>query len=147
MDALIFLVEKRDTTMTTEESKLKSRLCADGSVQRSYISKDDASSPTASLESILLTAVIEARENRDVATIDVPNAFIQTDIDYSDKDEWITMKIQGIMVDMLVELDPEMYKGRIVYENGVKTIYVIVLKAIYGMLQSALQFYENLERT
>ena len=36
--------------------------------------KEEASSPTASLESILLTAAIEAAEKHDIASIDVPNA-------------------------------------------------------------------------
>ena len=39
--------------------------------------KDDAASPTASLESIMITGVIDAHEERDVMTADVPNAFIQ----------------------------------------------------------------------
>ena len=46
--------------------------------QRGKIDKLDASSPTAALESVLLTAVIDAREGRDVAVIDIPNAFVQT---------------------------------------------------------------------
>jgi len=35
-------------------------------------------SPTAALESIMLTAVIDAKEGHDVMCMDVPNAFIQT---------------------------------------------------------------------
>ena len=38
MENLIFLVEKRDGTV-------KGRVCANGSVQRPYIDKDDATSP------------------------------------------------------------------------------------------------------
>ena len=40
--------------------------------------KEDISSPTAYLESIILTSVINPKEDRDVATIDIPNFFIQT---------------------------------------------------------------------
>ena len=54
---LIFMVEKRDGT-------IKSRLCANGSKQCNWISKEDTSSPTASIELILLTAAIDAKEKR-----------------------------------------------------------------------------------
>ena len=41
------------------------------------------------------------------------------------------------MVDMLLELDPT-YKSYVVYKNGQKTLYVHILRAIYGMLMSGL---------
>jgi hypothetical protein len=71
--SLIFLVEKRDGTV-------KACHCANGSTQRDYMQREEVSSPTVSTESVLLTAVIEAQEGRDVATCDIPNAFIQTDV-------------------------------------------------------------------
>jgi hypothetical protein len=57
---------------------VKARHCANGSSQREYMQREEVSSPTVSTESVSLTAVIEAREGRDVATCDIPNAFIQT---------------------------------------------------------------------
>lgn len=56
------------------------------------------------------------------------------------------MKIRGPLVDMLVELAPEVYKKFVVREgkNQDKVLYVRVLKAIYGMLKSALLFYRKL---
>ena len=54
MNSLIFLTKKRD-------GRIKARTCADGSTQRAYISKEDATSPTVMTESILLTATIEAQ--------------------------------------------------------------------------------------
>ena len=73
LESLIFLVEKRD-------GRVKGRTCANGSVQRDWVDKKDASSPTAYMESIMLTATIDAQEERDVATIDIPNFFIQTPV-------------------------------------------------------------------
>jgi hypothetical protein len=55
--------------------RLKDRLVLGGNVQRDYISKDEASSPTANTEAVIITCIIEAKENRDVATADCPNAF------------------------------------------------------------------------
>lgn len=78
LESLIFLVEKRD-------GRIKARTCANGSVQQVDVDKEEAASPTASTEAILLTAVIDAAEGRDVATVNIPNAFIQTDVG-NDKD-------------------------------------------------------------
>jgi hypothetical protein len=45
-----------------------------------------------------MTAVIEAEENRDIATCDIPNGFIQTVVR-------TIMKISGKLVDILCEMD------------------------------------------
>jgi hypothetical protein len=66
----MFLKEKRD-------SSLKGRTVAGGNKQRDYISKEHASSPTVATEAVLLSCIIDAKEGRDVAVIDIPNAFIQ----------------------------------------------------------------------
>ena len=46
-------------------------------VHKDYLTKEAAVSPTASLESIMLTATIDAHEESKLAIIDVPNAFVQ----------------------------------------------------------------------
>ena len=71
MNSLIFLTQKRDGT-------IKARACANGSTQRSYINKDEAASPTVTTEALLTTAVIDAKQKRDIITLDIPNAFVQT---------------------------------------------------------------------
>jgi hypothetical protein len=53
------------------------------------------------------------------------------------------MKIHGPLVDMLVELSPETYTGYFVYEGNGKVIYVLMTKALYGMLQSSLLYYKK----
>ena len=59
--------------------KIKGRTCADGSRQRRYLSKDEnVSSPTASLEGIFTTLAIDAHEQRDIVTVDIPGAFLQS---------------------------------------------------------------------
>ena len=57
-----------------------------------------------------------------------------------DGNERIIMKITGVLVDILVKLNSETYKKHVVFENGNKVIYVVLLRAIYGMLVSALLF-------
>lgn len=129
---LMFLKRKRD-------GSIKGRGCADGRKQRSYISKEDSTSPTVSTEAVFLTAVVDALEKRSVAVVDVPGAFMQVDMD-----EDVVVRFEGTMVDKLIEIDPEMYLPHVVYEHGKKVIYVDLLKALYGTLRAARLFWEKL---
>ena len=136
LESLIFITEKRDGTV-------KARHCANGSTQRAYMDREETSSPTVSTESVLLTAVIEAEERRDVATLDVPNAFIQTAVEEKDKEGNRTiMKIRGVLVDILCEIDPT-YKDYVITEGKQSILYVHITKALYGMLVSAMLFYKD----
>ena len=51
------------------------------------------------------------------------------------REEKIIMKIKGVIVDMMVQMDPKKYGPNVFYENGKKVLYIEVLKATYGMLQ------------
>jgi hypothetical protein len=76
---------------------------------------------------------------------DIPNAFIQVDMPKPKPGEdRIIMKITGVLVDMLVQLDPKLYGPFVVYEKGRKVLYVWVLNAIYGMLIASLLWYGKL---
>ena len=97
---------------------------ANGSTQRSYIPKEEAASPTASTDSLIVTGVIDAKQKQDVMILDIPNAFVQTTIPQGKIDERTIMKIRGVLVDMLIEMSPEIYKDYVVYENGKKVLYV-----------------------
>jgi hypothetical protein len=95
MDLLILLTEKKD-------GSIKARHCTNGSMHRSYIDREEVSSKTVYTELTLLTAAIEAKERREVATCDIPNTFIQTKMEEKDHEGNQTiMKIKGVMVDML----------------------------------------------
>ena len=136
MESIIFLVEKKD-------GRIKAQTCANGSTQREYIDRDEAASPTAMTDSILLTSTIEAKQGRDIMTADIPNAFVQTEIDQKDNEERIMLKIRGILVDMLVEISPETYQDYVINENGSKVLYLTVLKALYGMLKASMLYYKK----
>jgi hypothetical protein len=60
----MFLKEKQD-------GSLKGRTVAEGNKQGDYISKEDASLPTITTEAVLLLCIINAKEGRDVAVIDI----------------------------------------------------------------------------
>jgi hypothetical protein len=129
---LMFLTKKRC-------GRIKARGCADGRKQRETTSKEDASAPTVSIEAVMLSAVIDAMEGRDVATVDIPGAFMQADID-----EVVHVKFEGEIAEMLVKLDPKLYRKYVRDENGKTVLYVELLKALYGTLKAALLFWKLL---
>ena len=109
--------------------------------------REDSSSPTASTEGVFLTSVVDAKEERDVMSNDLTNTFIQAQIPKGkteNGDEQIVMKITGRLVNILLNIVPEVYGGFVVYENGQKVLYVIVLRALYGML-SAMLWYQKFQ--
>jgi len=55
---------------------LKARQVAGGNKQRGYIMKEDASSPTVSSEAVMLTCIVNANENREVAIVDIPSRLL-----------------------------------------------------------------------
>jgi len=47
---------------------------------------------------------------------------------------------------MLVELNPQVYSSFVIRENNRKAIYVVVLRALYGMLVASLLRYEKFRK-
>jgi len=135
--ALMFLTEKRD-------GSIKGRMVYNGKPTREWMSKEDNASPTASLESIFLTAAIDAKEGRDIMTADIPNAFIQANMPpVGEGEDRVIMKITGALVALLVELDPTTYAPFVIFEKGKQVLYVEVLKGLYGMLIASLLWYNK----
>ena len=135
LESLIFITEKRN-------GDIKARKVADGSKQRTYdgYDKSDGSAPTVITESIFLTGVIDAHEGRAVAVLDIANAFLQ-----ADNDETVNMVLRGKLAEMMVRLDPSVYREYVTYSaKGVPMLYVRLSKALYGMLRAALLFYKRL---
>jgi hypothetical protein len=54
------------------------------------------------------------------------------------------MKLEGVMAEAILKIDPKQYTKYVVKENGKDVIYVILAKAFYGTLQAALLFWQNL---
>ena len=51
------------------------------------------------------------------------------------------MKLRGNFVDIMCKVNPEYFKN-VVYENGKKVLYMQILQAIYGCIESALMWYK-----
>ena len=129
---LMFLKQKRT-------GQIKGRGCADGRKQRLHTPKDDASSPTVATESVLLSCVIDAKERRDVATVDIPGAFMQ-----GDQEETVHMRLEGTLAELLTKCDPKLYRQYVVTEHNKPVLYVELIKALYGTLRAALIFWRKL---
>ena len=135
LESHIFLTEKRT-------GEIKGRTVAGGNKQRNYIEKEDASSPTVATESVIITSVVDAKENRHTAVIDVPNAFIQTVV--NDKGRRVIIRIRGMLVDILVKIAPDIYEPYVTTDKkGNKQLLVECLNAIYGTMVAGLLYYEK----
>ena len=120
---------------------IKGRTCADGRKQRPLYTKGEMSSPTLSSESLLMLLCVDAIEERDTAFCDVAGAYLNALMK-----ELVHMKLTGEVVDILCDLDSS-YREFVVLENGRKTLYVRLVKALYGCIQSALRWYELFSST
>ena len=93
-----------------------------------------------------MTLMIVAHKNRDIMGSKVPNDFVQVDLPKEEGGERVCMKIVGELVDYLVEIALETYAKYVVKEKNKKIIYVVILKAIHGMLQASLLWYHKLSK-
>jgi len=138
LEAVNLIKEKRD-------GDIKGRTCADGSGQRRFLKEgEEYSSPTSALESILSTLAIDAMEERDTAIADVPGAYLHAEFPVGKK---VLLKLRGEFVDIMCSVNPK-YKKHVVYEKRrgksgkkEKVLYLKVLRALYGCLESALLWY------
>jgi hypothetical protein len=135
LESYMFLKQKWD-------GKIKGRTVAGHNRQGGYISKEDASSPTLAMESVLLSCIIDAEEERDVAVVDIPNTFVQTRVE-NEKDI-ACIKIRGILVDILVEIAPDVYKSYVLKDKkGSKHLLVQCQNALYDTMVASLLYYRK----
>ena len=80
---------------------IKGRGCADSRPQQVYKTKEEMSSPTACIKSIFITAIMEAKEKRDVAVVNIPGAFLQTKAS-----DGTIIKLQGAVVEAMLRINP-----------------------------------------
>ena len=83
--------------LKSDEVTIKRRGCAHGRKHWDWLSKEDTSSPTVSTEGHMLSCMIDAMEGQEVATADIPGAFLRTDYEKG----YIHIKLEGAMVTLL----------------------------------------------
>jgi hypothetical protein len=129
---LMFLKQKRC-------GRIKGHGCANGRKQWVYKTKEETSAPTVCVESLFLSCVIDAKENRKVITCDIPGAFMQADID-----EVLHVQLEGPLAQLLTKIDPDLYAKFMMVEGGKDVMYVKLTKVLYGTLQAAMLFWKDL---
>lgn len=113
----MFLKKKRDGTM-------KGRGCADGKKQRGTMTKAETALSTVSTEAIFLVVTIAAKEIRDVAVMNIPGAFLQTELEEGN----IFVKFQGKIAEMLALIDPAIYRRHITMQKRKPVLYAELKK-------------------
>ena len=132
LSSLIFLKEKKS-------GAIKARSCANGSVQREHVAKEEEAALTVGLDSVFITSTIDAKERRKVVTIDIPGAFL-----HADNEDYVIMKMVRMLAELMVKTNPKLYHQYVILEKGKSVLYLRLKKALYGMMKSALLFYRKL---
>ena len=96
LESHIFVEQKRD-------GLIKARKVIGGNKQQDYITKEDVSSPTVTAEAVMLTCVIDVQEDRYIAVVDIPNAFVQTVVDEEHAEHCVIVRNRGPLVDILAD--------------------------------------------
>jgi len=132
----MFLKEKHD-------GSIKACGCANRGAQWQYTTKDEVISPTVSLEAMMYSCIIDAKEIRYVVVTDIPGAFL-----HADMDENVHMILEGTIAELIFKLNPSMYRKHIWYTHKGKPMhYVQLKKTLYRTLQAALLFWRLLSDT
>jgi hypothetical protein len=101
-----------------------------------HIAKEEAMAPTVTSEAIFIQEMIFAHEGRDVATCDIPGAFLQ-----ADNPDYVLMRLDGILAKLMVQVAPSIHPKYVTSNaKGKPVLYVQLEKAVYGMMKSALLF-------
>jgi hypothetical protein len=93
-----------------------------------------------------LTCIVDAEEGRDVAVIDIPNAFVQTRVE--DEKDMAFIKIRGVLVDILVEIAPDVYRSYVTKDKkGVAQLLVQCQNTLYGTMVASLLYYRKFAKS
>jgi hypothetical protein len=119
--------------------EVKAHACTNGSMQCTHVAKEEATAPTVTLEAVFIQCTIFAHERQDVASCDITGAFLQ-----ADNPDFVLMRLDGILSELMVKVAPQLYCKYITMNaKGKPVLYVQLEKAFYGMMKSALLFYQK----
>ena len=69
-------------------------------------------------EDLFLTFLVDAMEHRKFATVDIPGAFMQADME----GETVNMKLEVKMAELLTKLNPKLYWKYATNEKGITVL-------------------------
>ena len=96
--------------------EIKGRMCSNGASHRKFVPREEARSPTLSLEALIMSLTIDSHERRKVTVFDVPGAYLQTDLP---KDKFVLLMLEDQFVDIMCSINPE-YSVHVRMEVGRK---------------------------
>ena len=105
----------------------------------------NTASPTASLAGLIITCVIDSHEKRDVATVDIPGAFLQTKMPQNEDD--VHVVLDGKIAELLAKIFPDTYQKYVHHKRGQAYIYCKLNVALYGTLKAAILFWKKLSKS
>jgi hypothetical protein len=136
----MFITKKHDAKGIFQ--KWKARLVAGGDGQEKSL-YENVSSPTVAHESVTMMLAAAAITGEHIATADVTGAYLECDLDPSDE---VIMKLDDKLVEILMDIGDDGKGNTDIREyrdsNGV--VYVKLLKALYGCIQSSRLWYKKL---
>jgi hypothetical protein len=78
---------------------------------------------------VFVTSTIDARENREVVTINIPGAFL-----HATNKDYVIKQMNGILAKLMAQTDPKLYRKYLVDKKGKKVLYLCLQKVLYGMM-------------
>eukprot|EP01042_Synura_sphagnicola_P036291 gene36291-biopygen592 len=124
----MFLKEKYRPDGSFE--RVKARLVAEGHQQDKTVYADKISSPTVATSSVFMIAIIAAGERREVATVDIPGAYLHADMPSNCV---VYMRLNKYLSNLIIQLNCD-YAN---YMTDDGTVIVRLDKGLYGCAQSA----------
>ena len=130
---------KENFLASGEFEKLKARLVAGGD-QQDRDMYDDLSAPTVGTSSVFTLLSIAAYEGRCITVIDISGVFLNADMTTG---LTVHMRLDRNMTNMLIKLAPEYAE----YMDIKGCVVVRLEKSLYGCVESAALWYENLRNS
>ncbi len=84
---------------------VKAQFCVDQRVQQDHVAKEEAASSTIGLELVFATAAIDAKENQEVVTIDIPGAIL-----HATNKDYVVMRMNGMLFKLMAKMNPKLYR-------------------------------------
>ena len=79
----------------------------------------------------------DAYEGRHVATADVATAYLNAEMP-----DYVLLRIEGDTIDLVLEMNPSVRSGLITDASGKRVLIVVLNKALYGCVKSAMLWYD-----
>ena len=88
---------------------------------------------------VFVTSTNDARENREVVTINIPGAFL-----HATNKDYIVMQMNGILAKLMAKMDPKLYRKYLVDKKGKKVLYLRLQNKCVTLLPKS--WYQSLNQ-